>query len=250
MGFLKNTYGKLRVLYYKMKFFYSVNWTKTLFFNFKKFPFETAKKLPIFFYGKVKFKSIKGEIVINAPIKRGMIGFGQPYEIISQSKGISSIFIQGTVVFNGYVQLGKDFFVHVSNTAILTMGNMSSLGNNGKIICYEKICLGNYARLGFESQIIDTTAHQMINTKTGEKYPLTEPIELGSYNYISNRVTILSGTKTPDYCTIASNSLCNKNYVSIGKNTLIGGIPAKLLKTDISRDWVGELEKLQKNLIV
>ena len=57
-------------------------------------------------------------------------------------------------------------------------------------------------------------------------------------------------TKTPNYCTIASNSLCNKDYSSFGENILIGGIPAKLLKENISRDWVGEQERLENNLIV
>jgi hypothetical protein len=31
-----------------------------------------------------------------------------------------------------------------------------------------------------------------------------------------------SGTTTPDYCTIASNSLCNSDCTSFGSNILIG----------------------------
>src|SRR5690606_21554294 len=108
----------------------------------------------------------------------------------------------------------------------------SSLGTGGKIICVERIVLGKYARLGSESQIIDTSFHQMIDIITGEKFPMTVPITISDYNYIGNRVSIMKGTVTPDYCTIASNSLCTKNYTSLGQNILIGGMPAKLLKTN------------------
>jgi acetyltransferase-like isoleucine patch superfamily enzyme len=229
-----------------MQFYYSINWTKTLYFNLKKFPFSTAQKLPVYFYGNVKLKDISGKIVINAPIKSGMIGFGQPYEIITRSKGTAEFSLQGEMIFNGHVQFGKDYLIHVAPSATLKMGNMSSLGHSGKIICYDKITFGDYARVGYESQLCDTTVHQMIDTVTGEKYPLTGSIELGNYNYISNRVTILSKTVTPDFCTIASNSLCAKDYTSFGNNILIGGMPAKLIKNNISRDWEGEAKQLEK----
>ena len=57
-------------------------------------------------------------------------------------------------------------------------------------------------------------------------------------------------TSTPNYCTIASNTLCNKDYTALGENILIGGIPAKLLKENISRDWEGEKAGLNKYLII
>lgn len=244
MNVLITIYKSLGKLYRKIKFSFKVNWVKTIYFNFKMFPFSIAKKLPVYFYGKVKFHNLSGEIIIDAPIKSGMIGFGQPYEIFSKSAGNAEIFIAGKVIFKGYCQFGLDYFLYVAKDASLKMGNMSSLGTNGKIICYNEIIFGNYCRIGFDSQVIDTNAHQMIDIFTNEKFPITLPILLGNYNYFSNRVSILQSTITPDYCTTASNSLCNKDYTSLGENILIGGIPAKLLKTSISRDWEGEREML------
>jgi len=230
----------------KLNFFSKVNWFKTFYFNFKKFPFSIAKKLPVFFYGKVKFSDISGQIEIDAPVKRGMIGFGHPYEMNTVHKGIAEIMIQGKFIVKGNVQFGKDYFIYIAKEAVLEMGNMSSIASNGKIICTNKIIFGDYARIGSESQVIDTNFHQMINTITNEKYPISSPIKIGNYNFISNRVTLLSKTITPDYCTIASNSLCNKDYSEFGNAILIGGIPAKLLKENISRDWLGEKSKLDK----
>lgn len=243
-------YGILRTFYHRLQFYYSVNWTKTLYFNFKKFPFSVAKKLPIFFYGKVKFTSIVGKVEIEGQIKRGMIGFGQPYEMNTIHKGIAEIIIAGKIIFKGNAQFGKDYFIFIGENGFCELGDMASLGSNGKIICIERIVLGNYARLGSESQIIDTNFHQMFDTITKERFKMTGTIIIGNYNYIGSRVSIMQKTITPNYCTIASNSLCNKDYVELGENILIAGFPAKLIKSNISRDWEGEREMLEKSLIV
>ena len=244
--FLKNSYR-----YFKKKntFFWSVNWLKTYYFNFKMFPYAIARKLPVYFYGKVKLSSLKGTITIEAPIKKAMIGFGQRYELVSQSKKTAQLVLDGTLTFKGHVQFGIDYFVYVASDAICEFGHLSSMASNGKIICKEKIVLEECARIGSEAQLIDTNFHTMFNTETGERFPMNAPIKLGKYNFISNRVTIMQGTITPNNCTIASNTLCNKDYTTFGENILIGGIPAKLLKENVSRDWEGEKERLEKNLI-
>ncbi|MHA3788706.1 acyltransferase [Flavobacterium hauense] len=241
-------YVFLRKIYRKRKIFRKINWIKTIYFNFNKFPFETAKKLPVFIYGRVKLSDIRGEIEIDAPIETAMIGFGQPYEFNTVHKGTAEIVLRGKIVFKGYVQFAKDYFIYVGKGAYAEFGHMSSLGTSGKVVCTNKIILGNYARLGSESQIIDTNFHQMRDAVTGEKFPLSAPIIIGDYNYISNRVSIMQNTHTPNYCTIASNTLCNKDYREFGENSLIGGIPAKLLKNNITRDWNTERNLLDELL--
>ncbi|MEP6930034.1 MAG: transferase [Flavobacterium sp.] len=247
---IQSTYRKYRSFYHKLQFYYSVNWTKTLYFNFKKLPFGIAKKLPVYFYNKVKLTSIKGEIKIEGDIKKGMIGFGQPYEINTRHKGIAEIILLGNITFKGKFQFGKDYLLFVGENASCELGNMASIASNGKLICTEKIVLGNYARFGSETQIIDTNFHDMIDTETGEKFRKSAPIFIGNYNFVSNRVSIQKGTKTPDFCTIASNSLCTNDYTSLGNNILIGGIPVKLIRNNISRDWEGEKEDLDAFLTI
>jgi acetyltransferase-like isoleucine patch superfamily enzyme len=230
----------------RLKFYRKVNWFKTIYFNFRKFPFSAARKLPVFFYGPVKLQDISGEIVINAPLERAMIGFGQPYELNSVHKGTAELVLSGRIIFNGHVQFGKDCLVYIAKDAVLQFGHMSSLASNGKIICTKSIALGTYARLGSECQLIDTTFHTMVNTQTGERFPANGDIVLGNFNYVANRVSIMKGTTTPDYCTIASNSVCNKDYLSLGNNILIGGVPSKLIKSNIVRDWDGEKEDMKR----
>jgi acetyltransferase-like isoleucine patch superfamily enzyme len=191
---------------------------------------------------------LRGKITIEAPVKFGMVGFGQRYELISVSKKNAQLTINGVLIIKGHVQFGIDYFVYIQKNAVLQMGHLSSLGGSGKIICTDHICLGDYARIGYESQLIDTSFHKMKDLITGEVSSLSAPIKIGDYNYVGGRVTILKHTKTPNRFTITSNSLCNKDYSILGENTMIGGFPAKLIKDNIVRDW--DNENLESFLII
>ncbi|MDG1064337.1 MAG: transferase [Flavobacteriaceae bacterium] len=247
METIKKPYRYMRK---RMRLYLKVNWIKSLYFNFKMLPFAQARHLPILFYGPVSFGKLTGTIELPKLCKMGLVGFGQPYELVTKTRRAAELHLEGCITFRGYAQIGIDYFVHVGQNASLEMGNMSSIASNGKVICHHYISLGDYARVGSEAQLIDTNFHQMIHTKTRERYPMHGPIRLGSYNYISNRVTVLQGTKTGDHCTVASNTLCTKDYSDWGQNILIGGVPAQKLKTDIARDWASEQELMERYLIL
>lgn len=235
-------------IYQKLRFLYSINWIKTIYFNFKMLPLDQAKLLPVIFYGSVKFSGLNGKVLINAPTIFGMVGFGQKYELISVSKKNAQLTINGNFIINGHIQFGIDYFVFIDKYATLNMGHLSSLGGSGKIVCFNSIIIGNHGRIGYESQVIDTSFHIMQDTLTGEEFPKTEKIIIGNYNYIGGRVSIMKSTITPNNCTVASNSLLTKNYSEFGENIMLGGIPAKLLKTNIKRAW--DTEKIENFLII
>ena len=238
---------KLEIGWHVIKQLWKVNWMKTIYFNFKKFPFSVARKLPVFFYGKVTFTNISGKIQINHPIKTGMIGFGKPYEKFNAYKKMAELDIEGKIVFNGYFQFGKDCQIFVAKDALLSLGNMASVGSEGKVICTTQIILGDFARIGSESRLVDTNSHQMIDLLDNSKFEVSESIEVGKFNYIASCVSIMPGSKTPNYCTVSIHSLLNKDYTALGENILIGGIPAKLLRENTTRDWAGEA-KLNEQL--
>jgi len=241
---------KLRAIKKRLKLYASVNWYKTLYFNFKMFPFSEAKILPVMFYGKVKFSNLNGQIKIEAPLKKGMIGFGQQFDFPTTRMGIAELHLGGTWVFKKDAHIGKDCVVFIGKDAYCEFGFMACLGSRVKLICKEKIILGNWAGIGYESQLIDTNMHPMKNMETNELYPLNTPIYLGKHNAVSNRVSIMPGTVTPNNCVIASNSLCNKNYTQHGEYILLGGIPAKIIRKQYARDWESEKELLKQYKIL
>ncbi len=234
---MKRILSYLRFLKKKFQYVFSINWIKTFYFNFKMLPLSSAKHLPFLFYGSVSFEGLNGNVFINAPVKFGMVGFGQDYEVFKTSTNSSQLTLNGDLVINGHIQFGKDYMVFIHKTGTLEMGHLSSLGTKGKIICYKRISFGENARIGFESQLIDTNFHKMIDLDGNYLGPLEGEIKIGNYNWISNRVSIMKNSQTPDYCTVTSNSLLNKDYNSFGTCVLIGGIPAKLIKNRVKRDW-------------
>ena len=63
-------------------------------------------------------------------------------------------------------------------------------------------------------------------------YSMSKPVSIGNFSWIGNRSTIGPGAKLPDYTIVASNSFVNKDFSS-----LIGGIPAKLIREGWTRVW-------------
>ena len=154
-------------------FFFTVNWIKTLYFNFKMLPFNQAVKLPFYFFGSVKFTSLKGNVSIDAPIKKGMIGFGQRFEKMSRAKGIAEIILNGDLVFKGHAHFGKDVFLCVEKQAYCEFGFMGCLGSDVLLLCTNSIVIGNWAGIAYQSQVIDTNSHPMLNTLTNQQYPIS-----------------------------------------------------------------------------
>jgi len=93
---------------------------------------------------------------------------------------------------------------------------------------------------------MDSDLHYLKNAITGEIYSRNKEVFVGRNVWVGNRSSISKGAIIPNYCTFASNSLCNKKYVD--ENLIIGGIPAKLLRTDVYRPFDEEhLLESEKN---
>lgn len=84
---------------------------KTVFLNFRLLPVGQALKLPIWCTHRTMFKSLKGNVVINSPIKTGMIRFG--FGGSGTAKYYSSVIENnGKIVFNGKSNFGGYSTVH------------------------------------------------------------------------------------------------------------------------------------------
>src|SRR5690554_303594 len=224
--------------------FLRTNVIKTLYLNFKMLPFKQAIKLPFYVYGKINFRSLKSKININAPVYPGMIKIGWDEYYVETTVPKSIWIVNGTINFNGPVNFLQGSYVLVTNNATLSFGNKKSImGANIRIMCFDKIVFGGNSRISWDCQIMDTAFHYVENLLDGDIKPLTSPIVLGNNIWIGNRTTIAKGTVLPDYTIVASNSLVNKDFSSIGENCLIAGLPAKLKQQNIRRVFDSKVQK-------
>jgi len=147
--------------------------------------------------------------------------------------------IEGAVIFKGVAELGCSSLLKVYDGGTVTFGDRVRIGAYTKIVCQDSITFGDEIGISWESQVFDTNFHYMLNVESGEKSAITRPICIGSYNWFGNRVNIMKGTRTPDYTTVASNSMTNKDYTDLPANTLLAGCPAKVVRTGVKRMFEG-----------
>ena len=223
---------------------------KTIWFNFKMLPFTQAIKLPIWLYGKISFRSLNGNIVINGPITSGMVKIGKNDHYVATSIPYCIWTIRGTIIFNGPINFFMGSYVLVSDGATLSLGKYPTfIGSNIKIFCFSNISIGDCVRLAWDCQIIDTSFHYIERMNVDDPVlPLIKPIRIGNRVWIGNRTTISRGAVIPDDAIIASNSLVNKDFSQIPPYSMLAGSPAVLrgsgLKCIFDEGIQLELDKL------
>lgn len=209
---------------------------KTLRLNFSLLPFNQAVHFPIIITRSSTIASVRGGIKISCPIKPGLIRFGYLHsDLMSWKAGKTFIKIDGTWAVNGWIQFGVGTQLVIDSNSFLETGNDICIGANAKIICRERISIGNYFRAAWDVQIFDTNFHYTKDMETGRIKKRTMPVYIGNNNWLANRASIMQGTKTNDYLIIASNSMCNKNYSELPHFSMIAGVPAKLCASNVYR---------------
>ena len=182
------------------RFFGVVNQVKDIIKDSKK-----IKLIYRYFKGKLFFKQKESSFI-----------YGKAYRCkkvkISHGRGLSMYGNIEKVSFigNGKIEIGNQVFI-----------------NNGCIFeCRQNIKIGNYVKIGYRCLFIDTQSHSI----DGLTPPHNSPIIIEDNVWIASNVTVLTGVTIGKNSVVATNSLVNK---SIPPNCLYGGIPAKLLKSDI-----------------
>lgn len=234
----------------RIKNILNINWFATLKLNLKVVPLKELFKCPILVYRGFSINEFKGEIIFNAPIQFGILVFGQPYEIFTRSGCKGEAVINGQLIINGRVQFGIDTKLYIKQNGILSLGHINSFAARTEVICFKKIVLEDWIQFGNDCLICDTNFHNLKDISTNEILPMNKEILIRSHNFIGARTTIKGNTITPENCLVATNSLLNKNYTSLGEHILIGGIPAWKIKDNISRDWETEKEVLLDYLTI
>lgn len=210
---------------------------RTLWFNFRFLPFNQAVVLPILLSSNTRVKKCyRGciKLSFNQSIRPFMIKIGfhnvEPIDTYSIHT-ILEVNKFGKLFFTGDAHIGKGAIIHVGNSATLTLGKNFAISGTTSIVCKNFITIGNDVQFSYSGLVIDSDAHRIYDNN-GILMKNNAPINIGSNVWIAPNVTIQKGSRIPNNCVIASNSLVNKEFVKAG--FIIGGIPAKELK-QISR---------------
>jgi len=211
----------------------------TIKINFKAFPFREALKFPIYCSHRVKIKGIhKGSIQINGLIKRHMIDIGLQTgsEGLMAEKSVSYI---GTdenskIIFNGSAIINSGTALKAINGGVLTVGKNLYCNSFCKILCKKEITIGDDNLFGWNITINDGDGHVLKNSCDPEKKKINpeKSINIGNRVWLCAHTSLLKGCKIPDDSVVAYNSVVLEKFEQ--SNTIIGGYPAKVIKTNIN----------------
>ena len=129
------------------------------------------------------------------------------------------------------------FYLHKCNEAVLSIGDDTTI-RGADIFMREKtkISIGKDCMLSSDIVIRSVDAHTIIDTKSNKIVNYADEsrtLSIGDHCWIGQRVFITKNAKIPDNTIVGACSLVTKEFTS--NYTIIGGTPAKVIKTD--RDW-------------
>lgn len=222
------------------------NLFKTIILNFRVFPFKDAIRLPVYIYGKVVLEKIHRGCIKAQKIKPHIlsIGGGKFTDMFGYSQLSRSLFrCAGTLIVGNDIIIDQGCRISISKKAVLTLGSNIYMNRDVTIHVKQSISIGDNSRVGWSCQIIDSNFHYCLHKGTISK--ITAPIILNNNVWLANNVAIGKGVVLPPFFIVAARSLVNKDFSGYEGHCLIGGIPAKIISTDISR-LLGVEKKLDK----
>ena len=214
----------------KVLYFFNL---KTVYFNFKYLPFRQAIIMPIFVTRRTLLNKTKGKVIIHSQhVVPGMIRIGHQRVGLFDKKTYRVTWeVEGEVHFYGGALLKYGSKIIVNKGAILSIGDKFRLTTNSAVICYKKITFGNNVIISWDTIIMDTDFHKILDLN-GNVLNSPREILIGDNVWIGMRVVILKGTKVENDNIIASNSFLNKPVS--GSFQIIAGNPAVVVKTDVT----------------
>ena len=210
---------------------YMVNILATLWFNIKAFGLIKGLRLPVYIYGPVKLRHI-GKIDIKCPVRRALWVIGLNHRSVVAP--FTMFDNQGVIEVYGSVYL--NFGSTLSNHGTIVFEGKNLIGNKTDIHIYQRLEVGCNVSIGFDSRIMDSDMHYVVNVESRRVYSNTAPIRIGRYNWFGSNTFIKKGVVTPDYLVVASpNALLTKDYSNLPPYTVLAGAPAKPISQSIRR---------------
>ena len=116
--------------------------------------------------------------------------------------------------------LGKD------NKAIIKIGNRSYIGDRTEIHAGSLVEIGNGCNISWNCTILDRDYHKLCSDEE-----IIKPVKICDNVWIGCNSTILKGVTIGEGAVVAAGSVVTKD---VPPKTLVGGNPAKIIKSDIT----------------
>lgn len=144
-----------------------------------------------------------------AVFRKGIIIGNRVRIFLSASFDISK---GGKIILGNGTKIRERAYISVRKGAHFTLGKAATVGMDCKIVCHEKIEIGEGTLLSPNVLIYDHD--HVFNSEDGvsRKEFKSSPISIGRNCWIGANTVILKGTKIGDNCVIGAGSIIKGNY--------------------------------------
>lgn len=129
------------------------------------------------------------------------------------------------LIVNGRFSIYTGFHISVTKGSTLTLGE-GYINNKATIDCFDSITIGNRVAISKGVTIRDSDNHSINGNKR-----VSAPIIIGDNVWIGLNATILKGVHIGSGAVVAAGAVVTKD---VPKNALVGGVPARIIKEDVS----------------
>ena len=175
--------------------------------------------------------ALKGTRVSLAPgstitVNQGRLSFNSKW---NRKDPFPSLFVMG---YNAKLECDNsfDFYsgakIYINNGATLNLGG-GYVNHNLNLSCFDNIKIGKGVVISENVTIRDSDDHNI----SGSSEPMTQPVSIGDHVWIGMNVTILKGVTIGNGAIIAAGAVVTKD---VPDNAMAGGVPAKVIKTEVS----------------
>lgn len=144
---------------------------------------------------------------------------------------------RGKVFIGEGVQLGHRLSPRLGNgmilmqartpTAEVSIGELTSTGNNVAILACRRVAIGRKCLIGDQVAIYDSDFHAIDPQMRASGAGASEPVEIGDQVWLGSRVMVLKGVRIGHNSVVGAASVVTS---SIPDNCLAAGVPARVIR--------------------
>lgn len=203
----------LKSIYWSIKSSGHTNWAKT---TFRLLRYHQGAII----YPKVSLWLIGGSLNVSKRLILGSVN--EPASYHSSDLRL----LNNSTLLSEDFRINSGFQISVNEGAKLILG--SGYANyNLKLDCFSEIQIGHDVAISHNVIIRDSDNHWV----TGQTEQ-SKPIKIGNHVWVGMNAMILKGVSIGDGAVIAAGSVVVKD---VPARTLVGGVPAKVIRQDV--DW-------------
>lgn len=134
---------------------------------------------------------------------------------------------------NSYVS-GAELWVE-DNQCILSIGERTFVGHHSHLACTEdgsKLIVGDDGMISSYVQIRTGDSHSILDMESN-RINQAQSINIGNHCWLGEGAKVMKGVTLGGDVIVSTGAIVTKSF---GKNVLLGGIPAKILKDNVTWD--------------